>query len=519
MKKRSPTAWLDGCRGYAAVIVVIFHFLLVFLPSIRFGYGMELPVGHLVFDNVYVSEGAVLVRGTFGRPDRWKITDPSKINNYHWYQLPIIRVLLAGDSMVNIFFVVSGYALSIKSLKLIRKAARAELCSSLASSLWRRPLRLFAPTLVSTLLVAIMAGAGMFDTSYRTLGYDKLYSPHPVDFIGERRKYFKGPQWEEPPPWKPNMSSQLLDWVVTMYYFLCPWLRGHPFMTFYDWHIWTIPVEYKASLVLYMTHAVFALVHARYRTHLLIILLVAATAFGDIWEQCLFWGGMLLCNMDLDRAKRISHHTAPSRVMQTLWISILFVSLFLMSYPELEPNMVPWCAWISKIYLWDPWYHDRYRTVQGIGACLFIYVVPRLTYLKAFFSNDFARYLGRISYSLYLVHGPVFRSLGYAVFLKVLKGSEFDRPRYYTAVAISMAVSLPVTFGLAHLFRIFVDEPLVHFARWTEKLVFVQNDSQEVQWRKQDPELSTETSSLLPMHHESGEHELVGVFYTDEKQP
>jgi len=478
---------------------------------------MELPAGYLVFDNVYIPEGAKLVPGTLGRPDRWKITDPSKINNYHWYQLPIVRVLLAGDSMVNIFFVVSGYALSIKSLKLIRRAARAELCSSLASSLWRRPLRLFGPTLVSTLLIAIMAGAGMFNTSYRTLGYDRLDSPDPVDFIGERRKYFKGPQWEEPPPWKPDIFSQLLDWAFTMYRFLSPLLRSHPFMTVYDWHIWTIPVEYKASLVLYMTHAVFSLVQARYRTPLLAILLFVATVFGNIWEQCLFWGGMLLCNIDLDRAKKTSHDAAPSRLLQVSWCLIFFVSLFLMSYPEFEPNMVPWTAWITKIYFWDPGYHDRYRTVQGIGAGLFIYVVPRLTFLESFFSNDFARYLGRISYSLYLVHGPIFRSLGYTVFLKILQGPNFSPSQYYKAVAVSMAVSLPVAFGLAHLFCRLVDEPLVHFARWTEKLVFIQNHSQKAQPVEEDPDVSIEAMSLLPLHHDS-EREAAAVFRTGEER-
>lgn len=502
MKKKSPSAWLDGCRGYAAVIVVVFHFLLVLLPSIRFGYGMELPSGYLVFDNVYVPEGAELVPGAFGKPDRWKITDPSKMNNHHWYQLPIIRVLFAGDSMVNIFFVVSGYALSIKSLKLIRSAAKAELCSSLGSSLWRRPIRLFAPTLVSTLIIAIMAGVGMFNIPYRTLGYDQLDSPNPVDFIAERRKYFKGPQWEEPPPWKPDIFSQLLDWAVTMYDFLSPLLRGHPFMTFYDWHIWTIPVEYKASLVLYMTHAVFSLVQARYRTVLLVILLFLATAFGDIWEQCLFWAGMLLCNIDLDRTKKTSQDAPYSRFLHASWCLALCVSLFLMSYPEFEPNMVPWTAWITKIFVWDPWYHDRYRVVQGIGASLFIYVVPRLNFLESFFSNAFARYLGRISYSLYLVHGPIFRSLGYTVFLKVLKGPDFTPSQYYSAVAISVAVSLPVTFGIAHFFCLLVDEPLVQFARWTEKLVFVQDASKEEQQREENSDVPMEAMSLLPMHHD-----------------
>src|ERR1700760_339690 len=52
--------------------------------------------------------------------------------------------------MVAIFFVISGYVLSYRSLKLAREGKPIQLLDSLASSVFRRWLRLHLPVLDST---------------------------------------------------------------------------------------------------------------------------------------------------------------------------------------------------------------------------------------------------------------------------------------------------------------------------------------------------------------------------------
>jgi hypothetical protein len=69
-QKLRPTAWLDGVRGVAALIVTIYHFTQ-FWPWMERGWG--------------ASE-----------------------TDYHWLQFYLIRFIISGGFMVRIFFVISG---------------------------------------------------------------------------------------------------------------------------------------------------------------------------------------------------------------------------------------------------------------------------------------------------------------------------------------------------------------------------------------------------------------------------
>lgn len=112
-------SYIDGLRGYAAVIVVIFDASLIYSSNIvSFNYGLE---------------------GT----------------NHNLLQLPIVRLLFSGHSMMSIFFVLGGYVNALKPLSLIRSGNLAHLTSALSSSLLRRVIRLCMPPLVSTFAIAI----------------------------------------------------------------------------------------------------------------------------------------------------------------------------------------------------------------------------------------------------------------------------------------------------------------------------------------------------------------------------
>lgn len=99
-RKLHPTSHLDGLRGYAALFVVFDHVKGSWYPR----YGL-LDIGY------------------------GSTPDPKE--NSLFLQLPIIRLLHNGEGMVAIFFVVSGYALSYKALKLIRKRDSATLRKSI----------------------------------------------------------------------------------------------------------------------------------------------------------------------------------------------------------------------------------------------------------------------------------------------------------------------------------------------------------------------------------------------------
>ena len=128
-RKLFPTSYLDGLRGVAAFFVVIHHYAHLYTESSMTG---------------------------------WHYEKAAK-GSYDWFLLmPLIRVVHSGHFMVAIFFVISGYVLSYRSLKLARQGKYLELLDSLSSSVFRRWLRLHLPVVASTFLGFILARFGMW---------------------------------------------------------------------------------------------------------------------------------------------------------------------------------------------------------------------------------------------------------------------------------------------------------------------------------------------------------------------
>lgn len=121
-RKLYATSYLDGLRGVAALFVVIHHYALQYTASSPQGWRM----------------GA---QGT-----------------HNWFfQLPLVRVVHSGRFMVVIFFVISGYVLSYRSLKLAREGKHEQLLDSLGSSVFRRWIRLHFPVIASTFIAFVLA--------------------------------------------------------------------------------------------------------------------------------------------------------------------------------------------------------------------------------------------------------------------------------------------------------------------------------------------------------------------------
>lgn len=141
VRKLYPTSYLDGLRGVAALFVLLHHYALTYVP-IKSEIWHALCWTKLRFR--YTSSSA---RG-------WR---PDDAKNHWFLQLPMIRIIHSGKFMVAIFFVISGYVLSYRGLKLAREGQPAQLLDSLASSVFRRWLRLHLPVIISTFIAFVMA--------------------------------------------------------------------------------------------------------------------------------------------------------------------------------------------------------------------------------------------------------------------------------------------------------------------------------------------------------------------------
>ena len=108
--------WLDGLRGVAAVIVVWFH----------------------------------MTAGKLATPYR-SFWDLPAYENRQLIQVLPFRIFFSGPGMVDIFFVVSGYSISIGLIKLRHEGSMARFYQRLTSSVFRRMFRLCFPVAIMML--------------------------------------------------------------------------------------------------------------------------------------------------------------------------------------------------------------------------------------------------------------------------------------------------------------------------------------------------------------------------------
>ncbi|KAL1296931.1 hypothetical protein AAFC00_004538 [Neodothiora populina] len=440
-RRVTPTAWLDGMRGYAAFFVFLRH-----------------------FEFAYHRKGA-FVYGTVEDPDY-----PDE--NRHILQLPILRLLVAGESMVCIFFVISGYALSLKSLKLIRSHSHAQLMRTLASSVFRRPFRLFLPCIASTLLIFVALRVGIFDYP-NTLGEDE------VTF----RMIYWGWAHEPQPHVFETFNEQLWDYIHATKGLFDIMSHAHWPSHGYDIHLWTIPVEFRCSMVLFLTIAALSIVRTRVRM-ITLGLLIAGSFQCDVWELGLFWSGMFLAEASLiqesfsDVEAKIEEgapmHKEPPKHSESenkaFWYFAFVVGLVLLSIPPQKTEFAPF---YSNLIKWSPQglrEGEKHRFWMAIGSVLVIWSINNALSLQGIFSCALGRYLGNISYALYLVHGFINHTLGYSVVYNLWENTtgKSTTRQYETGFALGGLIVIPAAIWAADLFWRYIDTPIVKFTRWLE---------------------------------------------------
>ncbi|OIW28905.1 acyltransferase [Coniochaeta ligniaria NRRL 30616] len=424
----SPTAYLDGLRGLAALFVVFCHY------------------SYTSFD---IAEG-------WGYKNR----------NYNILRLPIIRLFYQGPAMVAIFFVVSGYALSLKPLKLMRsRSGDGSFGKTLGSSVFRRGMRLFIPTAASTLLVAVLIRVGLYEWT-REFSGDRRYIRHPREQHYHRLA---------------TTGEQVRDWAWHMFYFVHVWgWEKFGGSTGLDQHLWTIPVEFRASMFLFLTMAGTSGLKtgARWAT---VAGLMCFTYRSDRWEMLLFFAGMLLAEWDLIRRAHeptsssllLPHDTSlprsqrKAKVVMWAWMALGILALFLLSQPDEGHEATP--GWVFLSSAIPDWWSDKYRYWQCVGAVLLVLCVAHSPETwQPLFNTRPVQYLGKISYAIYLMHGPVLHTAGYAIQRWAWGITGVEGVAYNWGFALASVFVLPLIVWAADVFWRVVDAPVVRFARWFE---------------------------------------------------
>lgn len=417
-----PTSYLDGLRGVASFIVFMGHY----------------------------TEAAI---GWFTEPyGLYEDHAPSSP-----LQLPFIRVLYSGRPMVSIFFVISGFVLSYKPLKQIHGHQFTDVAHTLSSSVFRRAIRLFLPSIINLFLNAVCIYYGITAATY-------------------------GQQF-------PTLSLQLQAWYDACWKFVAAaWLLDSTDLPPLNPALWTIPVEFAQSMLIFIT--VLGLARCTIKARLIIlgllILFCFETGRGHSVE---FLGGVFVAKVTLlqggsppnspsgrialpthadEKPKRREHcNTRWYYAWQAFWWANVVSGLFIASWTNKHVNEV-WGLRFLEAHTPAP-YHG-----QKIWFCLAAFQIviacTQLRPLQKLFNTPLAQYLGNISYALYLMHNISLQTLQPRFNPILLKyfGTATLHGRHLTWF-FGLIVYLPVIIYVSDLFWRVVDVPTVKFARWLEE--------------------------------------------------
>jgi peptidoglycan/LPS O-acetylase OafA/YrhL len=435
-----PTAYLDGLRGFAALLVYILHHQLWAHDSLN---------SDKIFENAFGYEG-----------------------RFYFAQFPGIRTFFSGGHFsVTVFFVISGYVLSAKPLALLHSGDHAKLADNLASALFRRWIRLYIPILATTFV--FMAGAWLIH------GAQAHYKPH---------ARFRDEFWD----WYNELGNFSFIFKTGG----VPWVK-------YNFHAWTIPLEFKGSIVIYTCIMAFSRLRRNARIWLQLGLIYYFLYVVDGWYCSCFLAGMLLADIDI----MAEHNQLPEWMTNlepykdTIFRMLFIIAMYLGGVPAYGLD-------IANLRDAPGWYYLSFLRPQSVYMPKSYYLVfagiflvaatQRISWLRSFFELPFNQYLGKVSYAFYLVHGPVLWTIGDRVYAAVgwtRATHSVNVPAWVNAFRLpsfgpvglefnflcAHLVLFPLTLWVAKMATNAFDDPAIKFARWLyEKLLAPEEESEKV---------------------------------------
>lgn len=273
-KDASPTAYLDGLRGYAALFVSLYHLRNRYTHSVHVGFGFD--------------EAANSV-----------------------FQLPIARLIFAGQEMVIVFFVVSGCSLALSTFGSLKADDAAKALERIRSSIFRRFVRLYLPTVVASFLVCCCIFAGMYQWGYQMNGLGGYQEPEPLEYD--------------------SILAQLGDWAKETALFLN--IFQQPRHLYYP-QSWSIPIEFVKSLQLYVLLIALCKLNAIPRAILHVLAIGYCHYYGafTLWT---FLVGAGLAHIKVMLQDRSEEKDSTKPLWQVFVKSFVFLfGLYMLSYPE-----------------------------------------------------------------------------------------------------------------------------------------------------------------------------------------
>ncbi|OKL61349.1 hypothetical protein UA08_03728 [Talaromyces atroroseus] len=482
------TKWLDGLRGIAAAIVA--------------------------FDRLFM--------GDLDFPFRSFWADPPTKNRF-WIQLPPFRIIFGARAMVTLFFVVSGYAISINLVRARHRRPQAFL-SEVASSTTRRLFRLYLPVLMVVCLSQFLFFIGLYHST--TFVHN--------EYVGQSHAKHSSNKLQ---PWSAPWAhlQYLVRYMVDIV---------NPFVVFeykntrhldLNEQLWTMPIEFRGSCLVYFLVVAMAPWRAQRRSLALAALSLYFLWYG-MWDIATFIAGLWLAELKVAEEGEQQHYlqtdddsdeeignsllqqpssnlsplpslpsSSSSSSSSSAWSGNLNAdgkkTRSIVS-PLSIINLLVFALGIHLLCLGDegiltrgyrgllliqPSSWDKRDVVhfswKSVGAVMTVYAIsssPRRLLQRPLESSRVIQYMGRISFSLYLVQQIVYNLWRDPVknwIWKDLAGYAYpgghlaDREPFARAVMWigSIMILGPVLVFLADAFMRYVDVPCMALARKVER--------------------------------------------------
>lgn len=202
--------------------------------------------------------------------------------------------------------------------------------------------------------------------------------------------------------------------------------------------LWTMKYEIEGSFGVFLLYALVPQVRLR-----VVVLLVLAAITFNTYYMC-FVGGALIYEWTKCDDSVKAHVSG-----KIGWV-LLFAGAYMGAFPFHHADA--WFGFMAKLL-------DVYGWHQ-IGAIFLVFACVNLRPAMTFLNRPLCRYLGKISFGLYLVHEPLIVS--FMSFMIVTLYSAFGSARL--AMFVALGLTLPIVFILADLVYRYVDAPATRFS-------------------------------------------------------
>ena len=356
---------------------------------------------------------------------------PARLGNFEQYFTATpLGLIGAGNFSVCIFFVLSGYVLTQKYFKTKDR-------NIILSSALRRYIRLFVPVLAVIIFSFLLASTGAFRYYIEAVA------------ISGNNNYAN--YWTFTPDIINAIKAALWGTFFT----------GNDT---YNPVLWTMTFEFYGSMLVFAIALLFGSLRNRWTLYLALALI-----FFNTYYLAFIIGTAL---SDAFSSKSLLFSTLKTE-NKIILFSILILGLFLGSYPMDSIKSDSIYAFLNNGFFQNP-----RATYHILGASMVMYALLNSQGMQKIFSSPLPVFLGKISYSLYLIHFLIISTFTCALFLIL-----YPVLPYYLAALVSCIISLILIIPLSYLYYKYIDLAGIKlsklFYNWIARLWDVNSIDQE----------------------------------------